>query len=366
MFDVGPTRLTRKDDVRPAGGCDTCDMPDFAPPDFDLTVLDAYLRRVIPGLDGEPVLERISGGQSNPTYFLSYPTHRTVLRMPPKGPLLPSAHAVDREHRIMRALENTSVPVPQMLALCTDPDVIGRPFYVMARVAGRVFNDCSLPGVAPSERRAMYFAMAETLAQLHLVDWQAAGLTDFGRVGGYYTRQIARWSKQWTLSKTCDIPDIDRLIVWLGENIPDESATTISHGDFRIGNLMFHPTEPRVVAVLDWELSTLGHPLADVAYSALGWRLRANEHMGMCDLDLASLGIPTEAEYLAHYQAYAPAFGPLLPFHTAISLFRLAVIFEGIAARAKSGSASSANAADLGKLSVGLARHAVEVIDGAC
>jgi aminoglycoside phosphotransferase (APT) family kinase protein len=340
-------------------------MASFAPADFDLTALDAYLGRVISGLDGEPALERISGGQSNPTYFLTYPTQRTVLRMPPKGPLLPSAHAVDREHRIMHALQDTGVPVPRMLALCTDADVIGRPFYVMTRVEGRVFNDCWLPGVNPAERRAMYFAMAETLAQLHLVDWQAAGLTDFSRVGGYYTRQIARWSKQWTLSKTREIPDIDRLIIWLGEHVPDESATAISHGDFRIGNLMFHPTEPRVVAVLDWELSTLGHPLADVAYSALSWRLRTNEHMGMCDLDLAALGIPTEAEYLAHYQARASAFGPLLPFHTAMSLFRLAVIFEGIAARAKSGSASSANAADLGRMSSVFARHAVEMIDRA-
>jgi aminoglycoside phosphotransferase (APT) family kinase protein len=337
-------------------------MLSFTSPDFDLTALDAHLHRVIPGLDGVPALERISGGQSNPTYFLSYPTHRTVLRMPPKGHLLPSAHAVDREHRIMQALAGTRVPVPQMLALCTDPDVIGRPFYVMARVAGRVFNDCSLPGVALAERRVMYFAMAETLAQLHHVDWQAAGLCDFGRAGGYYTRQIARWSKQWTLSKTRAIPDIDRLIIWLADNVPDESATTISHGDFRIGNLMFHPTEPRIVAVLDWELSTLGHPLADLAYSALGWRLHTNEHMGMGDLDLAALGIPTEAEYLAHYQAHAPAFGPLLPFHTALSLFRLAVIFEGIAARAKSGSASSANAADIGLLSSAFARHAVEAI----
>ncbi len=331
--------------------------------DFDLNALDAYLHRVIPGLDGEPALERISGGQSNPTYFLTYPTHRTVLRMPPKGPLLPSAHAVDREHRIMHALRETEVPVPQMLALCLDLDVIGRPFYVMERVEGRVFNDCSLPGVAPAERRAMYFAMAETLAQLHRVDWQGAGLVDFGRVGGYYTRQIARWSKQWTLSKTRDIPDIETLIVWLRENVPDESATVISHGDFRIGNLMFHPVEPRVVAVLDWELSTLGHPLADLAYSALGWRLGASEHMGMGDLDLAKLGIPTETEYLAHYSAKAPAFGRLLSFHTAISLFRLAVIFEGIAARAKSGSASSANAEDIGRLSTAFARHAVEAID---
>jgi aminoglycoside phosphotransferase (APT) family kinase protein len=334
-------------------------------PDFDLIALDGYLRGVIPGLQGEPALERISGGQSNPTYFLSYSTHRTVLRMPPNGPLLPSAHAVDREHRIMHALEHTRVPVPQMLALCSDTHVIGRPFYVMTRVAGRVFDDCSLPGVAPAERRAMYFAMAESLAQLHHVDWQAVGLTDFGHEGGYYTRQIARWSKQWRLSKTREIPDIDRLIVWLSEHVPDESATTISHGDFRIGNLMFHPTEPRVVAVLDWELSTLGHPLADVAYSALGWRLRTNEHLGMCDLDLATLGIPSEAEYLAHYQAHAPAFGPLLPFHTALSLFRLAVIFEGIAARAKSGSASSDNAANVGRMSAAFAHHAVEVIEGA-
>jgi aminoglycoside phosphotransferase (APT) family kinase protein len=341
-------------------------MPSLTPPDFDLSALDAYLRRVIPGLHGEPKLERISGGQSNPTYFLSYPTHLTVLRMPPKGPLLPSAHAVDREHRVMHALQDTDVPVPQMLALCTDLGVIGRPFYVMARVAGRVFNDCSLPGAALTVRRAMYFAMAETLAQLHHVDWQAAGLTDFGRVGGYYSRQIARWSKQWTLSKTREIPDIDSLIVWLGKNVPEESATTISHGDFRIGNLMFHPTEPRIVAVLDWELSTLGHPLADLAYSALGWRLHTDEHMGMRDLDLTALGIPTAAEYLAHYRVHAPAFGPLLPFHTAMALFRLAVIFEGIAARAKSGSASSANAAEIGRLSAAFAHHAVEVIDGAC
>src|SRR5882757_10784130 len=290
-------------------------MTGFAAPDFDLTALDAYLRRVIAGLDGEPALERISGGQSNPTYFLSYPTHRTVLRMPPKAPLLPSAHAVDREHRIMRALENTGVPVPQMLALCTDPDVIGRPFYVMARVAGRVFNDCSLSGVARSERRAMYFAMAEILAQLHHIDWQAAGLTDFGRVGGYYTRQISRWSKQWTLSKTCDIPDIDRLILWLGENVPDQSATTISHGDFRIGNLMFHPTEPRVVAVLDWELSTLGHPLSDVAYNCIAWNTTPDQFDGVRGLDLETLQIPSQQEYLAHYMACAGRSEGIRPFH---------------------------------------------------
>ncbi len=308
-------------------------------------------------------LERIAGGQSNPTYFVTYPTRRMVMRKQPSGPVLPSAHAVDREHRIMTALARTDVPVPRTLAFCEDSSLIGTPFYVMERVEGRVFADCALPGVSPTDRREMYLDMARILARLHQVDWNKIGLEGYGREGGYFKRQIKRWAKQWELSKTRDIPDIDHLVRWLGENVPLDDVTRISHGDFRIGNMIFHPSEPRIVAVLDWELSTLGHPLADLAYSALGWRLGTNEYMGMRDLDLAALGIPAEQDYLAEYYAAAPGSGHLGAFHTALSLFRLAVIFEGIAARAKTGAATSDNAADVGRLSSAFARRAVEAID---
>jgi aminoglycoside phosphotransferase (APT) family kinase protein len=327
---------------------------------FDPQRLDVWLRASIPDVEGEMTLQSIAGGQSNPTFFVTYPTRRMVLRKKPAGPVLPSAHAVDREHRIMQALEPTGVPVPRMLAYHAEPDVVGTPFYVMERLDGRVFGDCSLPGVAPKERRAMYFAMADTLAKLHGVDWRALGLADFGREGNYFQRQVARWTKQWGLSKTRELPDIDRIAMWLSEHVPPDDMTTIAHGDFRIGNMMFHPTEARIVGVLDWELATLGHPLADVAYSALAWRLLPTEYMGMRGLDLPQLGIPGEDEYLARYYASAPDAGRVQPFHTAFALFRLAVIFEGIAARAKSGVATSENAAEIGELSVVFARRAIE------
>jgi aminoglycoside phosphotransferase (APT) family kinase protein len=330
---------------------------------FDPQRLDAWLRATIPGVEGQITLELISGGQSNPTFFVSYPTRRLVLRKKPSGPVLPSAHAVDREHRIMQALAPTGVPVPRMLAYHAEPDVVGTPFYVMERLEGRVFGDCSLPGVAPAERRAMYLEMADTLAKLHRVDWRTLGLADFGREGNYFQRQVARWIKQWELSKTRELPDVDRIAKWLTEHIPPNDATTIAHGDFRIGNMMYHPTEPRIVGVLDWELSTLGHPLADVAYSALAWRLLPSEYMGMRGLDHAALGIPTEDEYLERYYASAPDFGRVEPFHTAFSLFRGAVIFEGIAARAKSGVAASKNAAEVGELSVVFFRRTIEAIE---
>jgi aminoglycoside phosphotransferase (APT) family kinase protein len=209
----------------------------------------------------------------------------------------------------------------------------------------------------------MYLEMADTLAKLHRVDWRTLGLADFGREGNYFQRQVARWIKQWELSKTRELPDVDRIAKWLTEHIPPNDATTIAHGDFRIGNMMYHPTEPRIVGVLDWELSTLGHPLADVAYSALAWRLLPSEYMGMRGLDHAALGIPTEDEYLERYYASAPDFGRVEPFHTAFSLFRGAVIFEGIAARAKSGVAASKNAAEVGELSVVFFRRTIEAIE---
>jgi aminoglycoside phosphotransferase (APT) family kinase protein len=315
----------------------------------------------MPQARGELVLEPIAGGQSNPTFFLTIGDHRMVLRKQPPN-ALPSAHAVDREYRIMAALAGSGVPTPKVVLYCDDPAVIGTPFYLMERIEGRVFSDPALPGASKAERRAMYLAMADALAKLHGVDWSARGLSDFGRSGDFFERQIKRWTRQWALSNAEASADIDALIDWLPRHIPANDITTIAHGDFRIGNLMFHPSEPRVVGVLDWELSTLGHPAADVAYSALGWRLGAADYMGIADVGWADLGIPTEREYLDRYQAAGGAAFAVEPFHYAFSLFRLAVIFEGIAARARQGTASADNASDVGRLAGRFARLAAEYI----
>lgn len=320
--------------------------------------LEAYLAATLPG-SGALDIEPIPGGQSNPTFFLTRGNHRMVLRKQPPN-ALPSAHAVDREYRVMAALADSAVPVPEVLAYCGDASVIGTPFYLMNRIDGRVFNDPSLPGVSPEDRRSMYLATADTLAALHGVDWGALGLADFGRPGNFFERQVGRWTRQWLLAGGESSDDIDFLIDWLPRHIPDSDVTTIAHGDFRIGNLMFHPTEPKVVGVLDWELSTLGHPAADVAYSALGWHLGIGDYMGIADLDHAALGIPSERDYLARYHAGATHSFAVEPFHFAFSLFRLAVIFEGIAARARQGTASADNASDVGRLASRFARRAVE------
>jgi aminoglycoside phosphotransferase (APT) family kinase protein len=331
--------------------------------DFDVAPLAAYLKRHIPEADGTPLSKRIGGGQSNPSYFLTYPNARFVLRKKPAGVLLPSAHAIDREYRVQRALAGTAVPVPRMRLYCSDTSILGTEFYVMDFVDGKVFGECWLPDVPKTQRRAMFLGMAETLAALHNLDYQARGLSDFGKTGDYYGRQIGRWTKQWEMSKTAPNADIDRLIPWLSSNVPKSVRTTINHGDFRIGNLMFDEQSGRVVAVLDWELATLGDPLADVAYSALAWRAASDEYMGMRDKDLAELGIPSEAEYLSHYQRLAPESGRCTPFHFVFALFRLAAIFEGIAARAKGGTEASENAAEVGKLSGRFARRAVEAFE---
>jgi len=333
---------------------------------FDLCRLDGFVRARIPGLQGSMQLHAIHGGQSNPTFFLHYANRSLVLRKKPAGTLLPSAHAIEREYRVMQALAASAVPVPPVLLYHAEPDVVGTPFYLMERVPGRVLHDNHLPGMAPTERRAIYLAMADTLAALHAVDWRAAGLADFGRAGNYFARQLHRWQQQWALSRTCENRDIDYLLHWLQEHLPqDDAQTTLTHGDFRLSNLMFHPSEARVVAVLDWELSTLGHPLADVALNTIPWRVSPQEFGGLRGLDLAGLGIPCEQEYLAHYYARSGRTRPeqqARPFHWAFALTRAAIIFEGIAARAAQGNAVAENAAQVGALSAALARRARQAI----
>jgi aminoglycoside phosphotransferase (APT) family kinase protein len=341
--------------------------PAPAPLDFDAARLDTYLRSALPGRASGPMtLERISGGQSNPTFFLSYPEAgtRLVLRKKPPGPLLPSAHAVDREYRILKALSGSPVPVPPVLLFEADEGVVGTPFYLMERLEGRVVHDTALPGVTPDDREAMYFAMAETLAALHGFDWQAAGLADYGKPGNYYARQIARWGRQWQETKTQDIPAVDRVFAWLSEHLDETPETTIVHGDFRLGNLMFAPDRPDVIAVLDWELSTLGHPLSDVAFSCLPWHSTPAMYAGIVGLDREALGIPTQADYLERYcTAAGRAEGPGR-FHLAFSLLRFAVILDGIAARAKAGNAAAENAVAVGEMAESFALRAEAVIDG--
>lgn len=335
-----------------------------ATPPFDAERLGDFLARRL-GAAGKMRLEPIAGGQSNPTYFVTFDDRSLVLRKQPEGPILPSAHAIDREYRVLAALAGSAVPVPPVLLYHGERDIVGTPFYVMERIAGRVFAGADLAGATPAARGAMFRSVAETLARLHDVDWRAAGLEGFGRPGNYFQRQIGRWTRQWEGERFRDIPDLSRLATWLAANIPADDTTTLSHGDFRIGNLMFHPTEPRVVAVLDWELATIGHPLADLAFSALAWRSRPEEYGGLKGLDLAALGIPTEAAYLAHYyRSRRHPVAALQPFHTAFALFRFAVIFEGIAARARRGTAASANAADVGDLSLAFARLGAELLPG--
>ncbi|MBA4268670.1 MAG: phosphotransferase family protein [Methylobacterium sp.] len=341
--------------------------PAPAPLEFDAARLDAYLRTALPGRAAGPMtLERISGGQSNPTFFLSYADAgtRLVLRKKPPGPLLPSAHAVDREYRILKALAGSAVPVPPVLLFEADEGVVGTPFYLMERLEGRVFHDTALPGVTPDKREAMYFAMAETLAALHGFDWQAAGLADYGKPGNYYARQIARWGRQWQETKTQAIPAVDRVFAWLSEHLDETPETTIVHGDFRLGNLMFAPDRPEVIAVLDWELSTLGHPLSDVAFSCLPWHSTPAMYAGIVGLDRQSLGIPTQDAYLDRYcTAAGRAEGPGR-FHLAFSLLRFAVILDGIAARAKAGNAAAENAVAVGEMAESFALRAEAVIDG--
>jgi aminoglycoside phosphotransferase (APT) family kinase protein len=313
-------------------------------------------------------VRQMRGGQSNPTFLVATDRGEYVLRKQPPGKLLPSAHAVDREFRVLSALAETDVPVPRPILYCDDAAVIGTPFYLMERLRGRIFWEPTLPTLPKGERRAIYLGMNEALARLHLADWQGIGLGDFGRPGNYFARQTARWTKQWNGSRTRDNPAIDRLSEWLGANLPDDDETAICHGDYRLDNLIFHPSEPRVIGILDWELSTLGSPMADLGYNCLVFVIPPDLHRGVGGLDLAALGLPTQAEYVAAYAARTGREVTLTPFHLAFALFRIAVILEGVLARSKAGNASSDMAGEVGARGLALAglglRIAREGVDG--
>jgi len=313
---------------------------------LDEQALEAWLRDHVAGFNGPVRVEQFKGGQSNPTYKLITPHQSYVLRRKPPGPLLPGAHDVEREARILTALGGAHFPVAHVYAQCADASVLGSPFFVMQMVEGRIFWDATFPQVAREERRAYFDAMNMTLAALHRIDYAALGLSDFGKPGNYFARQIARWSRQYVQdSEAGRDENMDRLLEWLPDNIPDEDQTSIAHGDFRCDNMIFHPHEPRILAVLDWELSTLGNPLADFAYHAIMYRMPPNIVAGLLGVDFLTMNIPTEAEYVAAYCARTNR--PCISgydFYVAFNFFRLAAIFHGIKGRVLRGTAASANA----------------------
>lgn len=334
---------------------------------LDTERLQEYLIQQVPGFSG-PIksAEKFSGGQSNPTFKLETGTGIYVLRRQPPGKLLKSAHAVDREFRVMLALADSDVPVPKVVHLCEDRDVIGSMFYLMEYCEGRIFWDAALPELDNAQRGAFYEEMNRVLAALHSVDLEAAGLVDYGRPGNYFERQFGRWQGQYRASELEPIPAMDQLIHWLGEHLPeDDGRVSLVHGDYRLDNIMFHPTESRAIAVLDWELSTLGHPFADLAYQCMQLRMPANSGniSGLMHVDRKSLGIPSEQEYVSRYcERMGIERIDNWAFYLAFSFFRLAAIIQGVAKRAHDGNASSKNAAGLGALVEPLAMMALDVI----
>jgi aminoglycoside phosphotransferase (APT) family kinase protein len=313
--------------------------------DLDEAALLRWLEANVAGFAGPMAVAKFPGGQSNPTYRIDAASGAYVLRRKPFGPLLPSAHAVDREYRLISALHPTGFPVPRPLALCEDATVIGSIFYVMEMVEGRTFWNGALPDVAPAERRPLYEAMIDTLAKLHAIDPATLGLGDFGRPGNYFARQVDRWTKQYRAAQTDDIPVVEKLIEWLPRTVPEQGRTSIIHGDYRIDNLIYAPDRPQVAAVLDWELATIGDPLADFAYLAMNWAMPADGGPGLAGLDLAALDLPTMEEAIALYCAATRRDGvPDLHWYFAYNLFRLTGIVQGIKKRLIHGNASSAKA----------------------
>lgn len=338
---------------------------------FDQDRLVAWLRPRVPGFDGAVTVAQFKGGQSNPTFRLTAGDRAYVLRRKPPGTLLPSAHAVDREFRVISALHGTAVPVARPHALCEDPDVIGSAFYLMDCVEGRVLWDPTLPGMTPAERGPIFDEMNRVIAALHSVDPEAVGLGDYGKAGDYLARQVGRWTKQYRAAETEPIEAMNRLIDWLPQRIPasdaDPAVTRIVHGDYRLDNVIFHPTEPRILAVLDWELSTLGHPMVDFAYHCMTWRMQGEGSRGLAGVDLAALGIPDEASHLRRYldrvHSATGRSGDSVPdaewaYYLVFNMFRLVGILQGITARALQGNASNSRALEAGKRARPLADQA--------
>ena len=317
---------------------------------FDEARLADYMAAHVDGYEGPLTVRQFKGGQSNPTYQLVTPSKKYVLRRKPPGKLLPSAHAVDREYRVIKALGTTGFPVPRAYCLCEDDSVIGSMFYIMDMVEGRVIWEPLMPGYEPEQRRQTYSAMNGTLARLHTVDYAKIGLEDFGKPGNYFARQISRWSKQYVASETETIPEMNRLMDWLPKNIPEDDATSIVHGDYRLDNMILHATDPKVLAVLDWELSTLGHPLGDFTYHLMQWAMPGQGTGGgtgsIREANLTELGIPTLEEYIALYceRTNRPKGIENMDFYFAYNFFRLAGILQGIAGRVRDGTASSEHA----------------------
>jgi aminoglycoside phosphotransferase (APT) family kinase protein len=314
--------------------------------EIDSARLEAWMQENVEGYQGPLTIQQFKGGQSNPTYKLITPNQNYVLRRKPPGILLPSAHAVDREYRVITALHGQGFPAPRTFGLCKDDSVIGTWFYIMDCVDGRVIWDTTFPDVSRDDRAAYFDAMNKTMADLHMIDVEKAGLTDFGKPGNYFARQIARWSRQYIEDPDAGrVPSMDKLVEWLPNHIPPGDETSVVHGDYRCDNMIFHPTEPKVVAVLDWELSTLGHPLADFSYHLMMYRMPPVTTTGLVGCDLKALGIPTEAEYVAAYCRRTGRDGiPDLDFYMAYNMFRLAGIIHGIRGRVVRGTAASAHA----------------------
>ena len=318
---------------------------------FDEAALDAWMKTNVEGYAGPLTVEQFAGGQSNPTYRLSTPARQYVLRRKPPGPLLPGAHAIDREARVQMRLREAGMPMARIYGLCTDDSVIGTWFYVMEMVEGRIIWDTTFPDVPRADRPAYFDAMNATLAQLHVLDPEAIGLGDYGKPGNYFARQISRWSRQYLEDELAGRdPDMDALVEWLPANIPPGDETRVVHGDFRCDNMIFHPTEPRVIAVLDWELSTLGHPLADFTYNAMMYRMPGDIIAGIRDIDLAALNIPSEEEYVAAYCRRTGRVSiPDYDYYIAFNQFRLAAIYHGIKGRYLRGNAANPTAPERAK-----------------
>tara|TARA_A100001037_G_scaffold192417_1_gene172142 strand:- start:372 stop:1451 length:1080 start_codon:yes stop_codon:yes gene_type:complete len=336
--------------------------------EFDVEGLEQFMKAHIDGFVGPISVNQFKGGQSNPTYRIDTGDASFTLRRKPPGKLLPTAHAVDREYKVISALQDTGVPVPKSYALCEDDAVIGTPFYIMEFVEGRVLWEPQLPGMASGERSDIYDAMNSVIARLHGVDVEAVGLSEFGRPGSFVARQIRRWSRQYLESGEEPIEELNRLCEWLPENLPDRDETTVVHGDYRIDNMIFYSHEARVVAVLDWELSTLGDPVGDFAYHVMQWRLPPHIFHGLRGVDLESLGIPSEEDYVS---AYCERTGrdeiPHWDFYMAYCMFRLSAILHGILVRVRQGTAASAHGTEMGELARPIAELAwqqVEMIEG--